>query len=150
MNTGVKVTVTNALYNSSMTCQIRMFDTNNNKLIYPTAIGSLRIPALNTQGFIDVDYYYSSDFSSTLLSDRDVLHSSTNPRKYKRQSLEPLYDIQEDALYENPADGTAASLDQGNCVLICEHRLCEINKIVSSRHHPIRKMLHIPSKVPFR
>ena len=78
-----------------------MYETNYKKPICHNAIGSVRIPARNNQGFIDVDCYYSSGFSSTILSDRDVLHSSTNQIEYERQSIETLYNIYEDKLYAN-------------------------------------------------
>ena len=155
-NSGTKVTDTNALYllrdvkyfNAPRPCQISMNETNYKKPTCHNAIGSVRIPAHNKQGFIDIDCYYSSGFSSTILSDRDVLHSSTNPIEYKRhsietfyniledklyanlptkpneyerQSIEMFYDTQEDKLYKNPADGSTA-IDQRNCVPMCEHR----------------------------
>ena len=168
INARTKVTGTNAFYslrdvkyfNAPLPCRISGYETNYKKHICHNAIGSVRIPAHNNQGFIDVDCYYFSGLYSTILLYKDGLHSPTNlleyerqsietfydilevelyknsstkPNEYERQSIEPFYDTLEDKLYRNPNDGTTA-IDQGNCVPICAHRLWEsdINIVTGS------------------
>jgi len=109
INTETKVTDTNTFYflrdvkyfNVPLTCRLSRYEKNYKKHICHNAIGSVRIPAHNNQGFIDVDCSYSSGLYSTILLDRDVLHSSTNPLEYERQSIGIFYAILEDKLYAN-------------------------------------------------
>ena len=89
------MTVTNLLYllhnvkfyNESYPCKVLMQGATSNRVLYPEAIGLLRIPALNHQGYADVPCYYSPEFTSTLLSNADVLKTATIPSDYKSQSL---------------------------------------------------------------
>ena len=48
----------------------------SNTVIVPEAEGKLRVQANVRQGYVDVHVYYSPFFTSTLLSDRDVLRAT--------------------------------------------------------------------------
>lgn len=101
VNTGAKVTVTNlpwVLHNiiwykeSNKRCPVAMYGATSTTLIRPEAEGKLAIPADNVQGFIfiHVKAYYSPIFNSILLSDKDVLLSTLNPKEYSVQTLDLL------------------------------------------------------------
>ena len=45
-------------------------------IIIPQVKGYLQVPTIQEGECIDVKCYYSPEFTSTLLSDNDVLHSS--------------------------------------------------------------------------
>ena len=51
--------------------------------------------------------YYLPEFTSTLLSDADNLKTAARPSDYKIQSLHKYFDINEDELNKDLANGTA-------------------------------------------
>ena len=65
------------------------------KIIVPMAKGWLRVQAGNVkQGFIDVLCYYSPHFTSTLLSERDVLRSSTYAKEFSGQVMTKYFRVE--------------------------------------------------------
>ena len=54
----------------------RMKGATSNKIIIPQAEGYLQVLTIQEGKCIDVQFYYSPEFTSTLLSDNDVLFSS--------------------------------------------------------------------------
>ena len=55
---------------------VKMKAATSNTVIVPEAEGKLRVQANVRQGYVDVHVYYSPFFTSTLLSDRDVLRAT--------------------------------------------------------------------------
>jgi len=90
IDTGAKVTVTNLLYllhdakfySDTFPCKVRMQGATSKRILYPEAIGLLRIPALNDVGYVDVECHYSPEFTSTLLSNCDLLKTAGKPSDY--------------------------------------------------------------------
>ena len=76
---GAKSSVTNLLqilhdvrwYDDKFKCPVYMRGATSKKLIIPRAIGKLRVQANTRTGWLDCDCYYSPDFTSTLLAERD-------------------------------------------------------------------------------
>ena len=81
MDNGAKSSVTNLIhllrnvmfYNERYPCRVRMKGATSKVIIVPTAVGYLRVKTNNIYGYIDVKCYYSPHFTSTLLSENDVL-----------------------------------------------------------------------------
>ncbi len=87
---GAKSSVTNLLevlhdvrwYDNKFRCPVYMRGATSKKLIIPKAIGKLRVRANTRTGWLDCDYYYSPDFTSTLLSEVDVRRATMFPKQY--------------------------------------------------------------------
>ena len=56
-------------------------------VIVPQAEWYLQVPTIQSGKVIEVEYYYSPEFTSTLLSDNDVLESSRHHKEYYGQSM---------------------------------------------------------------
>ena len=67
-------------------------DTSDQPII-PEAEGKLRVKAITKDGYIDVKCYYLPHFTSTLLSDRDVLHSSPFAKDFSGQILTKYFEL---------------------------------------------------------
>ena len=109
---GAKATVTNAMsllwdiqhLTNEFPSPVKMYGaTNKNLLITPTAVGKLRIPAMTQEGYIDVRCYYSSHFSSTLLSEADLLHATGKPNDYSGQTTDKFFHGVEGQVHINKA-----------------------------------------------
>jgi len=60
---------------------------------------------------VDVPCYYSPEFTSTLLSDADILKTAARPSDYKSQYLHNYFDINGDELNKDIANAIS-SLDK--------------------------------------
>ena len=52
------------------------------EIITPRAVGLIRVCALTKQRYLDVKCYYSSHFSTTLLSQVSVIEATGHPKQY--------------------------------------------------------------------
>ena len=85
IDTGAKVTVTNLLYllhdvkfyDEKFKGPIKMKGATSNKVVRPIAVENLQIPANYGDNFVDLECYYSNEFNSTLISDEDILQSTS-------------------------------------------------------------------------
>ena len=68
--------------------------------IVPESEGKLRVKAITT-GYIDVQCYYSPHFTSTLLSDCDVLHSSPFDKDFSGQILTKYFELNNEVIHNN-------------------------------------------------
>ena len=71
----------------------------------------MRIPALNDVGYVDVECHYSPEFTSTLLSNCDLLKTAAKPSDYKGQSIHTYFDVNDEELMKDLKNGTT-SLDK--------------------------------------
>ena len=96
---GAKTAVTNLVsllhndrfFDKKFKCPVRMKGATSKWLIKPEAIGYLRIPTNNIDGFMDVEYYYSPEFTSTLLADNTVLRSTKHQKEYSGIELKKFF-----------------------------------------------------------
>ena len=64
-------------------------------IIVPEAQGYLEVPTITPGVTIDVLCYYSPDFTSTLLSDNDVLKAHKHAKEFSGQSMLKFFDEME-------------------------------------------------------
>ena len=110
-------------------CNVRMHGATSKKCITPTAVGKIRVPANIIDGYIDVRCYYSPLFTSSLLSDNDVLRAAGGGKKgeYYKCKLEKFFAPNEEKLDEDlkycKADPTKVDYhyNYGDCMLVCKH-----------------------------
>ena len=111
MDGGAKCTVTNNLhllkdvkwYNRWFRPKVRMKGTTSDNIIIPEAQGLLQVPIITKGVTIDVLCYYSLKFTSTLLSDNDVILSNKNSEDFAGQSMLKFFDPKElDEMEEFP------------------------------------------------
>ena len=114
IDSGAKATVTNTLsllrdikwYTKDFPSHVRMYGaTNRNLIITPSAEGLLRIPANTKAGYIDVRCYYSHHFSSTLLSESDLILSTGTAGNYSGQSTTKYFDWDNDTIENQLSNG---------------------------------------------
>ena len=112
----------------------------SDNIIIPVAQGYLQVPTITKGITIDVLCYYSPEFTSTLLSDNDVLLANKYSGEYVGQSMLKFFDAKEiDEMEELPipqlrreaAKIKRQELDDvskkythnyGNCMLCCTHK----------------------------
>ena len=107
---------------------VRMRGASSGNIIVPSAQGKLRVQARTKQEFIDVLCYYSPHFTSTLLSDRDVLRSSQFAKEYSGQAMIKYFELDDEKINKDLAaqgciDVTLPDyqMDYGHCTLTCIH-----------------------------
>ena len=72
------------------------------KIIVPLAKGWLRVQAGNMKkGYIDVLCYYSPHFTSTLLSERGVLRSSTYAKEFSGQMMTIYFELNDEKVNQD-------------------------------------------------
>ena len=102
-------------------------------IIIPKAEGFLQVPTIEQGKWIDIKCFYSPDFTSTLLSDNDVLLANPYHKHYVGQSMLKFFEpdeindlpTPEKARVENQQlDRVTEQYDHnfGNCILSCTHR----------------------------
>ena len=75
----------------------------SDNIIIPEAQGYLQVPTIIKGVTIDVLCYYSPEFTSTLLSDNDVILSNRNPGGSTEQSMLKFFNPKElDEMEELP------------------------------------------------
>ena len=67
--------------------KVTMKGATSDNIIIPEAQGYLQVPTITKGVTIDVLCYYSPEFTSTLLSDNDILLSNKNSEDYAGQSM---------------------------------------------------------------
>ena len=72
-------------------------------IVIPSAQEKLQVQAQTKQGFIDVLCYYSPHFTSTLLSDRDVLRSSQFAKEYSGQAMIKYFELDDEKIIKDLA-----------------------------------------------
>ena len=116
---GAKSSVTNLLqilhdvkwYDNKFKCPVYMRGATSKKLIIPRAIGKLRVQANTRTGWLDCDCYYHPDFTSTLLSERDVRRASGFPKQYGQQVLAKSFAVDEEAIVKDLSTGKTIDHD---------------------------------------
>ena len=102
----------------------------SNKIIIPQAEGYLQVPTIQEGKCIDVRYYYSPEFTSTLLSYNDFLCSSRFSKECSGQLMLNFFDPekklpedQQEQIWNQKLDDVTKKYDQnyGNCILTCMH-----------------------------
>ena len=102
-------------------------------VIVPEAEGYLQVPTIQEGKFAKVKCYYSPEFTSTLLSDNDVLESSPYRKEYSGQSMLKFFEPDEvnelpteerDKIKMQKLDDVTNSYNNnfGNCILSCTHK----------------------------
>ena len=103
----------------------------SDKIIVPRAKGWLQVQAGNVKKrYIDVLCYYSPHFTSTLLSERDVLQSSTYAKEFSGQVMTKYFELNDEKVNQDLLSKGSIDLnhqldyqmDYGNCTLTCVHR----------------------------
>ena len=102
-------------------------------IIVPETQGCLEVPTITPGVTIDVLCYHSSDFTSTLLSDNDVLKANKHAKQFSGQSMLKFFDELEiakmppdmkDKLNNQVLneDTSEYNHNYGNYILCCTHR----------------------------
>lgn len=141
MDSGAKCSVTNKLnllckvkwYNKWFRprCQIKGATCEEN--IVPESEGYLQVPTMQEGKFIEVLCYYSPKFTSTLLSDIDILKSSKHAKEYSNQlmlkffeevEIDEMTEEMQKRIQEQVSTPFASQYDHnyGNCILQCIHK----------------------------
>ena len=112
----------------------------SDNIIIPEAQGLLQVPTINKGVTIDVLCYYSPEFTSTLLSDNDVILSNKNSGDFTGQSMLKFFNPKElDEMEELPIPklqqqavaiqkqelddkSKKYTLNYRNCMLCCTHK----------------------------
>ena len=71
--------------------KVTMKSATSDNIIIPEAQGYLQVSTITKGVTIDVLCYYSPEFTSTLLSDNDILLSNNNASDYVGQSMLKLF-----------------------------------------------------------
>ena len=95
MDSGTKCTITNNInllknvkwYSRWFLPRVKMKGATLKTIIVPEAQGYLEVPTITPGVTIDVLCYYSPDFTSTLLSDNDVLKANKHAKQFSGQSM---------------------------------------------------------------
>lgn len=140
MDGGAKCTITNNInllknvkwYSRWFLPRVKMQGATSKMIIVPEAQGYLEVPTITPGITIDVLWYYSPDFMSTLLLDNDVLKAHKHAKKFSGQSMLKFFDELE--ITEMPPDMKDKINNQvlnedtfeynhnyGNCILCCTH-----------------------------
>ena len=104
-----------------------MYGATFKQIIIPRTVGYMRVHALTRQGYIDVKYYYSPHFSTTLLSQVSVIETTGHPKQYISQGMQLFFAPNEDVLdrdlmsYSVNLDSFNNNHDYGTCILTCVH-----------------------------
>ena len=81
---------------------------------------------MTQEGYINVRCYYSSHFSSTLLSEADLLHATSRPKDYSGQTTDKFFhhNLQHQELLDKGEAhiNKAYDTDFGKCVVTCHHK----------------------------
>ena len=93
MDNGAKCLVTNLAhllekvryFDNKLPCKVKTREATSKISIVPTAIGYIRVKTNNIDGYIDVQCYYSPQFTPTLLSENNVLRATGHPEKYMKE-----------------------------------------------------------------
>ena len=99
MDNGAKCSVTNIVeilqnvrwYDDKFKAPVHMKGATLVNLIIPAAQGWLRIQANTKSGYLDVLCFYSPHFTSTLLADRDILHSWPYCKQFSGQVMSKYF-----------------------------------------------------------
>ena len=137
MDNGAKCSVTNIVdilrdvkwYNKKFKPPVHMKGATSGNIIVPAAEGLLRVQANTKLGHLDVLYFYSPHFTSTLLSDRDILRSCPYCKQFSGQMMNKYFELDNKKVDQALAtDGCVDlqsqneyHLDYGHCTLTCIH-----------------------------
>ena len=100
----------------------------SNNVIIPQAEGYLHVPTIQEGKCIDVQCCYSPEFTSTFLSDHDVVCSSKFGKEYCRQLMLKFFKLEEELREDQQEQIKNHKLDEvtkqynhnfGNCILAC-------------------------------
>lgn len=72
---------------------MKLRGSTSGNIIVSLAQGWLRVQANTKQEYIDVLCFYSPHFTSTLLSDQDVLRSTKFAKEYRGQAMVKYFDL---------------------------------------------------------
>ena len=148
MDGGTKCTVTNNLhllkdvkwYNRWFRLTVTMKGATSDNIIIPETQGYLQVLTITKGVIIEVLYYYSPEFISSLVSDNDVLLSNKNASDYVGQSMLKFFDQKElDKMERLPIPNLQRQVakihkqklgdttkcythNYGNCMLCCTHK----------------------------
>ena len=81
---------------------------------------------MTQQGYINVRCYYLNAFSSTLLSEADLLHATGKPKDYSGQTIDKFF--HHSPYHQELIDTGNASIskeydtDFGKCMVTCHHK----------------------------
>ena len=109
IDNGAKCSLTKNIY---LLRDVKLFDDEYKPRLYmkgdtsdqpniPVGEGKLRVKAITKDGHIDKQFYYSPHFTSTLLSDWDVLCSSPFTKDFSGQILTKYFDLNNEELHNN-------------------------------------------------
>ena len=141
MDGGAKCTVTNKLellhdirfYNRLFKPKVKMKGATLENVIVPIAEGFLKVPTVCEGVFLKIKCYYSREFTSTLLSDNDILEALPMKKDYSGQSMikffepseiEELPPTERDKMKKQYKDEVTVNYNHnyGNCILCCTHK----------------------------
>ena len=118
-DSGADATVANLLiylhdykqYNTKFKCPVKLTGAIGTKDIHPLGEGFLHLPASTPSGFLTVCYFYSPQFSSTLVSPWDILNTFKDWRtEFNGQDIKTYF-------------GANGDPNFGRCTLACHSNL---------------------------
>ena len=98
--------------------------------IVPEAEGKLRVKAITRTNYNDLQCYYLTHFTSTLLSDCDLLRSSTFAKDFSGQILTKYFELNNEVIQNdlkhkgrvNLNNNQQYHMDYSTCTLTCIHK----------------------------
>ena len=116
-------------FNQRNLLPVHMRGATSGKVIIHLAKGWLQVQANTKDGFLDVLCYYSSYFTSTLLSELDILRSSKYAKESAGQVMTKYFELNGDKvnqtlLSKNSVDFNLYydyQMDYCSCTLTCVH-----------------------------
>ena len=148
MDGGTKCSVTNIIdilhnvtwFNKRNPSIVCMRGATSGKIIIPSAKGWLSIQANTKDGFIDVLCYYSPHFTSTLLSEQDVLQSSQFAKELSGQVMTNYFELNNNKVNKDLSSKNYVDLD-----LYSDYQMDYGSCTFSFVHHKLkRKNIEIP------
>lgn len=145
MDNGARCSVTNLVsilrnvrwFDKKHPAPVKMKGATSNTIIVPEAEGKLRVQANVRQGYVVVHVYYSPFFTSTLLSNRDVLFATPFRKDYSGQVMSKYFDLNNKKLCDDLKTNDSVDLhdigsyntDYGNCALTYVHQTTKAKNI---------------------
>ena len=98
-------------------------------IIVPADQGWLRVQANTKKGYLDILCFHSPHFTSTLLSDRDILRLSPYSKEFLGQVMTKYFDLNNERLHQDLKEKSCVDLqkqneyhmDYGRYTLTCIH-----------------------------
>ena len=90
---------------------VHMKDDTSDQPIVPEAEVKLRVKAITSTGYVDVQFYFLPQFNSNLLSHCDVLCSSPFAKDFSGQILSKYFELNNELIHNDPKRNGTVNLN---------------------------------------